>query len=75
MQWWIIIKMIAGIIANLPFNADEPQVRAAVAKEVEKAQDQVSAQSVGIPQGEWEELAAIITSLFLWVVKRFSAGS
>lgn len=75
MQWWAIIKMIAGIIANLPFNAEEPQVRAAVVKAIEEAQEEVSVQSVSIPRSDWEELAGILTSLMLWVLKRFGKSS
>lgn len=43
MKWWAIIKMIADIIANLPFNASEETIKAAVAERCSdvKTQDKV----------------------------------
>ena len=73
MQWWIIVKMIAKIIGNLPFDASEAQVNAAVTEAVEDAQNTVTAQQdMGIPQSDWEELIGLITPIILWILKRFN---
>jgi hypothetical protein len=74
MQWWAIIKLIAGIIANLPFSeqATEAEVTAVVAQAVNDAQDEPGIMSeAGIPQSDWEELIGLITPIILWVLKRF----
>jgi hypothetical protein len=74
MQWWAIIKLIAGIIANLPFTEQttEEDVKSAVDSAIQEAQDNPGIMSdAGIPRSEWEELAKILMDLFLWVLKRF----
>jgi len=77
MQFWAIIKLIAGIIANLPFSkeATEEEVSASVNTALECVQEEpdvVSLASVpSIPKSDWEELAPILTALLLWVLKRF----
>jgi len=40
MKWWAIIKMIAEIIGNLPFNASEDQIKAAVVEKCNEAKTQ-----------------------------------
>jgi hypothetical protein len=83
MQWWAIIKMIAGIIANLPFNeqateaavlgslSTEEEVRAFVAEKVRTELQQPGVMSnAGIPQTEWEELIDILTKAIMWFLKR-----
>lgn len=71
MQWWAIIKMIAGIISNLPFDASEQKVTEVVTAAVEEVQGDVSVQGVTILRSDWEELIGIITPLILWLLKRF----
>lgn len=72
MQFWAIIKMIAGIIANLPFNASEPEVRAVVESSVNTAQDEIVVNSGGIPQAEWNELSNIVSQLTIWLLRNVS---
>ena len=74
MQWWAIIKMIAGIIANLPFSEQttESEVQAVVAQAVSDVQQEPGIMSeASIPQSDWEELIGLITPIILWVLKRF----
>lgn len=70
MQWWAIIKLIAGIIANLPFDASEKQVEDAVATAVHECQSDVSVDNAGIPQTDWEELIKLLTPVLLWFLRR-----
>jgi hypothetical protein len=72
MQFWAIIKLIAGIIANLPFDASEKQVEEAVTAAVEECQGDVSVANVGIPATDWEELIKLLTPVLLWFLRRFS---
>lgn len=72
MQWWVIIKMIAGIIANLPFDSNEAEVRATLAECVLDASDDVNTTSeVHIPQTDWEELIGLLVPVIMWIIKRF----
>lgn len=71
MQIWAIIKLIAGIIANLPFDASDQQVETAVRAAVEECQCDVSAANVGIPATDWEELIKLLTPVLLWFLRRF----
>jgi hypothetical protein len=77
MQWWAIIKLIAGIIANLPFSeqATEAEVESAVTQAVESFQADdsdsvVSMTNAGIPRSDWEELIQLLTPVFLWFLAR-----
>lgn len=75
MQWWAIIKMIAGIIANLPFSEQttEDEVKAVVALAISDVQSEPGVLAdAGIPQSEWEELIGLITPIILWILKRFA---
>jgi len=40
MKWWAFLKMIAEVIANLPFNASEDTIKAAVAERCSEAKTQ-----------------------------------
>ena len=75
MQFWAIIKLIAGIIANLPFNEQttEAEVKAAVTSAVESVQTEevVNMSNAGIPKSDWDELIQLIIPVVLWVLKRF----
>jgi hypothetical protein len=71
MQWWAIIKMIAGIISNLPFDASEEEVRSVVGSAVCDAQSQQFAQDASIPQTEWEELIGLLVPVIMWLIRRF----
>jgi len=74
MQFWAIIKLIAGIIANLPFSEEpsEAEVKATVAQAVEAVQDEPGVMSdAGIPQSDWEELIELLTPVLLWFLRRF----
>ena len=74
MQWWAIIKLIAGIISNLPFTEEttEAEVKAAVTQAVEAVQDEPGILAdAGIPRSDWEELIQLLTPVLLWILKRF----
>jgi len=74
MKFWAIIKLIAGIISNLPFSEQttEAEITAAVTQAVEAVQDEPGILAdASIPKSDWEELAAILTSLFLWGLRVF----
>jgi hypothetical protein len=72
MKWWAIIKLIAGIISNLPFDASEDEVKAVVAQAVSDVQSEPGVMAdAGIPQSDWEELIGLLTPIILWILKRF----
>jgi len=71
MKFWAIIKLIAGIISNLPFDAPEEKVKEVVTAAVEEARADVSIQQAGIPQSDWEELIGLLTPIIMWLLKRF----
>ena len=71
MNIWAIIKLIAGIISNLPFDASEQKVTEVVTAAVEEVQSDVSIQNVNIPRSDWEELIGLLTPIILWFLKRF----
>jgi len=74
MKWWAIIKLIAGIISNLPFSEQttEDEVKAVVAQAVSDLQSEPGVMAdAGIPQSDWEELIGLLTPIILWILKRF----
>jgi hypothetical protein len=74
MQFWAIIKLIAGIIANLPFSEQTTQaeVETVVTQAVECVQDEPGIMSeASIPKSDWDELIQLIIPIVLWVLKRF----
>ncbi len=72
MQFWAIIKMIAGIIANLPFDASAQEVQAVVESSVSVAQDEVAVNNTGISQDQWNELSKIVSQLTIWLLRNVS---
>lgn len=59
MNFWQILKIIAGIIANLPFDAEEQDVKAAVEAEL------VTVNDVGIPGDTLRQLIDHIVGIIL----------
>lgn len=72
MNIWAIIKLIAGIIANLPFSdkPDEQEVESVVSAAIDNLQSEPSINTVGIPQSDWEELIKLLTPVLLWFLRR-----
>jgi hypothetical protein len=72
MNIWMIIKLIAGIISNLPFDASQDQVQSVVEECVEDiAADCVGVNNVGIPGDKWQELIQLLVPLIMWFRNNF----
>ena len=68
MQWWAIIKVIAGIIANLPFSegASDEEIESAVQRAVgDCAEGDVSVRSFS-----WQELIPHIVAIIKLLQKK-----
>lgn len=78
MNWFAIIRLILQIISQLPFDADEPQVKAAVQEELAK-QNTVAALSevnaAPVTPEELEELIAHIVAILMFFIRRRSDPS
>jgi len=70
MKLWAIIKMIAGIISNLPFDADEQQARDVLVQAYESVEKEPSIQQASIPRSDWEELIDLLVPVLMWVISR-----
>ena len=73
MNFWAIIKLIAGIIANLPFESTQDEIERVVTSAVETVQndqDEVGINSeVSIPGDAWNELINLLVPLVQWVIR------
>jgi hypothetical protein len=67
MKLWAIIKLIAGIISALPFDATEEQITQAVDQALS---DPSAMTNVGIPRSEWQELIPHIVAIIQWIIAR-----
>ena len=72
MNFWAIIKLIAGIISNLPFEASSDEVERVVTSAVETVQNDqelVGNSEVSIPGDAWNELINLLIPLVQWVIR------
>lgn len=76
MKFWAIIKVIAGIIANLPFDANvtDAKVRGVVKKEVQKNEDQIQEMSTAVvgqalTPADIEQIISHVVGIVLIIVR------
>lgn len=77
MKWLAIIKLIIELISQLPFNADESQVRAAVESAMAdqntvSVMNEVSVNAAVTPE-ELEELISHIVAVLMFFIRRRQA--
>lgn len=72
MKFWAIIKMIAEIIANLPFDANEEQVKAVLFEALDSIKEESEVKALGIAKSEWPDLVEAATPLVKYIRNKMS---